>query len=121
MPADAPGTQPFRYLDLWERVAGPERLAASGIKRSSWTLLYASARVATPVFPPDPRLGSALKALREEIDLTQEDIAYEAGISTVALSRIENSLSNPLWATVISIAAALEISLTRLAEAVERG
>ncbi len=73
----------------------------------------------SPRNPPDPRLGPALRALREQLDVTQEDIAYEAGISAAALSHIETSRSNPAWTTVLRIAEALEVSLGELVEAVE--
>ncbi len=68
----------------------------------------------------DPRLGRAIRELRETAGATQEDIAYHAGISTGSLSRIECSLANPSWTTVTRIASALDTSLHDFVRAVER-
>jgi transcriptional regulator with XRE-family HTH domain len=67
----------------------------------------------------DPRLGRAIRELRQAAGVTQEDVAYHAGISTGSLSRIECSLANPSWTTVRRIAAALDASLGELVAAVE--
>jgi transcriptional regulator with XRE-family HTH domain len=67
----------------------------------------------------DPRLGRAIRKLREAAGATQEDLAYHAGISTGSLSRIECSQSNPTWTTVSRVAAALDVSLRELVEAAE--
>lgn len=67
---------------------------------------------------PDPRLGPALRAFRERRGQSQEDLAHYAGITTPALSRIESSKSNPSWTTVISILAALDVSLADLEAAI---
>lgn len=68
----------------------------------------------------DPFLASTLRRLREERHHTQEDLAYDAGITVAALARIERGQANPRWTTVKSIAAALNIGLGDLGEAVER-
>src|SRR5580704_701708 len=53
----------------------------------------------SPREPADPRLGRAIRELREAARVTQEDVAYRAGISTGSLSRIECSVANPSWTT----------------------
>jgi XRE family transcriptional regulator, regulator of sulfur utilization len=68
-----------------------------------------------PREPPDQRLAELLKKLREDRELTQEDVAYQAGISTGALSRIEGAIANPSWTTVGRIAVALGVSVQELA------
>ena len=68
----------------------------------------------------DPALGRALRALREQQGLSQEDFAHKAGITTSALSRIERGASNPTWSTITSILAALDASLRDLEAAIER-
>ncbi|MHB1865440.1 MAG: helix-turn-helix domain-containing protein [Candidatus Saccharimonadales bacterium] len=73
-----------------------------------------------PLVNTDPRLGIALRAFREQQKLSQEDLAHHAGITTPALSRIEGAKSNPSWATVMSILAALEVSLADLEAAIQR-
>jgi transcriptional regulator with XRE-family HTH domain len=60
-----------------------------------------------------------LKKLREERKVTQEQLAFEAGITASALSRIERGLNNPGWVTVTKIATALGVSLVELARAIE--
>jgi transcriptional regulator with XRE-family HTH domain len=68
---------------------------------------------------PDPVLAAVLKQLREERDVTQEELAYEAGITVSSLSRIERGLTSPGWITVGKITQALGISLAELAEGLE--
>lgn len=64
-----------------------------------------------PSEKPQPALGKAIRQLREEKELTQEAVAHDAGITTATLGVIERGLSNPTWATVKAIAAALGVSL----------
>jgi transcriptional regulator with XRE-family HTH domain len=68
----------------------------------------------------DPILAGLLKRLREERGITQERLAFEAGITASALSRIERGLNNPGWRTVNRIAQALGIELGELAADYER-
>jgi transcriptional regulator with XRE-family HTH domain len=73
----------------------------------------------SPREPADPRLGRAIRELREGARMTQEEVAYRAGISTGSLSRIECSQANPSWTTVVRIVVAVDASLRDLAETVE--
>jgi Predicted transcriptional regulator with C-terminal CBS domains len=68
---------------------------------------------------PDPALASVLKRLREERDVTQEELAYAAGLTASALSRIERGLNSPGWMTLRRIADALDVTLIELAEELE--
>jgi len=68
---------------------------------------------------PDPQLAAALRGLRERAGITREGLAYEAGITTGSLARVELGQSVPSWATVRSIAVALGVSLAELAAAIE--
>jgi transcriptional regulator with XRE-family HTH domain len=74
----------------------------------------------SPIEPGSPTLARVLRALREDQDLTQEEVAYEAGITPGSLSRIETAVSNPTWTTVERIAAALGVGLGDLGAAVDR-
>ncbi len=65
---------------------------------------------------PDPALAALLKRLREDRKITQEQLAFDAGITVSALSRIERGLNSPGWATVRRIADALGVSLGDLVE-----
>ncbi len=68
----------------------------------------------------DPALAATVKRMRVERGDTQEDLAHRAGLTVAAFARIERGHANPTWTTVRRIAAALEISLMSLGEAVER-
>ena len=63
---------------------------------------------------PDPDLAELLKRLREERSITQEQLAFDAGITVSALSRIERGLNSPGWTTVQRLANALDISMSEL-------
>jgi transcriptional regulator with XRE-family HTH domain len=69
---------------------------------------------------PDATLAALLKRLREERELTQEQLAFDAGITVSALSRIERGLNSPGWGTVRRILKALDVSLLELASDLER-
>ncbi|HWJ50940.1 MAG TPA: helix-turn-helix transcriptional regulator [Solirubrobacteraceae bacterium] len=69
---------------------------------------------------PDPVLAAVVKQLREERDITQEELAYQAGITVSSLSRIERGLNSPGWTTVGKIVKALGVSLAELVEDLER-
>jgi transcriptional regulator with XRE-family HTH domain len=69
---------------------------------------------------PDPRLAIVLKRLREERELTQEQLAFDAGITVSALSRIERGLNSPRWGTVGRILKALDVTLLELAVDIEQ-
>ena len=68
---------------------------------------------------PDPALASALKHAREQRQMTQEAVAWHAGIAVATLAKIENAQTAPSWDSVRRIIAALDVSLTELAKALE--
>jgi transcriptional regulator with XRE-family HTH domain len=68
---------------------------------------------------PDRVLATLLKRLREERGITQEQLAFDAGITASALSRIERGLNSPGWMTVKRIIAALDVTLIELARLLE--
>ena len=63
---------------------------------------------------PQPALGKAIRQLREERGMTQEALAHDAGVTVGHLSTIERGHSNPTWATVKAITAALDASMVEL-------
>jgi len=68
--------------------------------------------------PPDQpqlALGKALRQLRLEKGLSQEALAYEAGVTSGTLSLIERGRSNPTWGTVKGISAALSTTIDEVA------
>lgn len=68
---------------------------------------------------PQPALGAAIRKLRTERGLSQEDLAHEADVTTSTVSTIERGRSNPTWGTVRSIAEALGVDLKDLAALAE--
>ena len=68
---------------------------------------------------PDQALAAVLKRLREERKITQETLAFNAGLSVGTLGRIEVGRTAPSWDSVCRIIAALDVSLVELAKAVE--
>jgi len=73
-----------------------------------------------PSEQPQPAIGKAIRQVRAKRDQTQEAVAHDAGITTATLGVIERGLSNPTWATVKSIAAALDVSIGELAKLSEK-
>jgi transcriptional regulator with XRE-family HTH domain len=68
---------------------------------------------------PNPAFGQAVRELRRERGLTQEQVAFAAGVTPDNLSHIENATRDPLWTTAERIAESLELSIAQLAEEVE--
>jgi transcriptional regulator with XRE-family HTH domain len=68
----------------------------------------------------DRVLGSVLRELRlREPKRSQEDVAFNAGITAGALAKIELGRSSPEWRTVRSVAQALGVGLVELARRIE--
>ena len=55
-----------------------------------------------------------LKKIRQELGVTQNQLAFEAGISLSQIARIETARINPTLSTVFAIARALDIPLTSI-------
>lgn len=60
------------------------------------------------------QLGHRIRQLRNEQHMSQEELAFKAGISPAHLGQIERALKNPTIDTVSKIAAALDIPVTAL-------
>jgi transcriptional regulator with XRE-family HTH domain len=69
----------------------------------------------------DRSLGVALRRARESRGVSQQVLAVQAGVTTATLGRLETGQSDPAWSTVRAIAAALELPLRDLVQAVETG
>jgi transcriptional regulator with XRE-family HTH domain len=66
------------------------------------------------------RFGFAVKIRREELELTQEDLADKAGIHRTYLSDIERGSRNVSLINIERLAAALSMSLSEMFRLVER-
>lgn len=58
--------------------------------------------------------GQKLRQIRESKGITQEDLAYNAGISYTTVSNLENGHLNPTLASLYAIAEALKIPVQEL-------
>lgn len=63
--------------------------------------------------------GQAVRELRAERRLTQEDLAYRISLTVSQLSRIERGQVNPKWGTVMRIASGLGLGPVELAAKAE--
>ena len=72
--------------------------------------------------PPDirERFGFAVKARREQLELTQEDLAEKAKIHRTYLSDVERGSRNLSLINIEKLAAALSLSISELFRQVER-
>jgi transcriptional regulator with XRE-family HTH domain len=68
-----------------------------------------------PSEQPQPALGKAIRQLRRDRGVSQEALAYEAGVTSGTLSLIERGRSNPTWGTVKGICSALDMDIAELA------
>lgn len=73
-----------------------------------------------PRTEPQPGLGKAIKQLREERGLSQEEIGHASEIHPTWISHIESGRNNPAWGTVQRIAAALGVKVSELAALAEK-
>ena len=62
----------------------------------------------------EQQIGQVLAALRAEMGLSREKLAAKAGLSSSTILRIERGLNVPDMATVIALAGALDVPLSRL-------
>jgi len=73
----------------------------------------------------DPRsaqhhaLGQLIRARREALGISQEDLAHEAGMDRSHLGAIERGEGNPAYGSLLAIAEALRVRLSQLQDAVE--
>jgi transcriptional regulator with XRE-family HTH domain len=68
---------------------------------------------------PQLGLGKAIRAFRQERQLSQETLGNEAGIHPTWISHIESGRINPTWGNVRRIARGLGVELSELAARAE--
>lgn len=64
-------------------------------------------------------LGGVLRRLREERGLSQEALAFHAGMTAGTLARLELGQSDPSWSTICAVAKALDVRLREIVTAIE--
>ena len=57
-------------------------------------------------------LGSALRARRQELGLSQHDVARISGVQQAEISRIERDAANPTWNTLRKLASVLRMDIS---------
>lgn len=67
-----------------------------------------------PRSEPQPALGQAIRRLRKERRLSQEELGHLAGIHPTWISHLESGRANPAWGTVRRIVGVLEMQLSEL-------
>jgi transcriptional regulator with XRE-family HTH domain len=60
------------------------------------------------------RLGTNVRRLRESAQLSQEELAFRAGMHVTYLSGVENGRRNPSLGIIVRLANALEIDPVEL-------
>lgn len=65
-------------------------------------------------------LGRALRDLRDQADLKQEEVAARASIGVTYVSQLENGHRGARWHTLRRLLRALDADLHKLADAIDR-
>jgi transcriptional regulator with XRE-family HTH domain len=63
---------------------------------------------------PQPALGRAIRRLRKDRQLSQEELGFAAEIHPTWISHIESGRANPAWGTVRRIARVFDVPLSEL-------
>jgi transcriptional regulator with XRE-family HTH domain len=61
-------------------------------------------------------LAKNIKRLRDEMSISQEELAYRCGLHRTYLSGVERGIRNPSLDIIEKIAKALNVSVSRLTE-----
>lgn len=69
---------------------------------------------------PDPALGDVLRQERERQERSQESLAHDAGLTTIAVGNLERGDSDPHWSTVRAIVKALGLSHQELGRRLDK-
>jgi transcriptional regulator with XRE-family HTH domain len=84
-------------------------------------LTGSSAPPEMPTRSLEANIGVEVRSLRKSLDLTVAELAIAAGITTGMVSKIENGAISPSLATLVALARALNVPISRLfAETDER-
>ena len=73
-----------------------------------------------PTLDVRERFGDAVRGRREELGLTQEDLAHNAGLHRTYLSDIERGTRNVSLVNIELLARALDLTLSDLVRQVDR-
>lgn len=65
--------------------------------------------------------GTVLRRLRVKKGLSQEDLAFEAGLDRTFVSMLERGVRQPSLSSLFAVAAALQIRASRIVRLTENG
>jgi transcriptional regulator with XRE-family HTH domain len=65
-------------------------------------------------------LGEEIRLRRKSLQMSQEELAHDAGLHRNLIGRLERGEDNPTVMTLVSIATELDISLSELVSSAER-
>jgi transcriptional regulator with XRE-family HTH domain len=77
-------------------------------------------RRSKPRSPIHRALGEAIEELRDEADLTHEELADRLEMSFQRISELERGIANPTFATLVRITKGLDMELSELASRIEK-
>ena len=77
-------------------------------------------RRSKPRSPAHKALGEAIEELRDEADLTHEELADRLGMSFQRISELERGVGNPTYSTLIRVTKGLNVKLSDLVARVEK-
>jgi len=77
-------------------------------------------RRSKPRSPEHAALGDAIRQLRTEAEMSQEQLAEAAGTDLTQVGGIERGVRNPSYTTLLRLAGALETSVGELASLADR-
>jgi transcriptional regulator with XRE-family HTH domain len=70
--------------------------------------------------PTNTDLGQAIRRLRRDRNFTIEALALDADMHPTYLSGIERGTRNPTWEKITSLARALDVPVSEIAQAAEQ-
>lgn len=86
---------------------------------AAWTFRHAVCDSPSVARSTNLAVGAAVRELREIRGVSREVLAVSAGLGTGTLARLELGKSDPPWSTLRAVAAALEMTMSDLASAIE--
>lgn len=66
------------------------------------------------------RLARSIRARRLELNLTQEDVAFDAGLSARHYQPLESGTANPTYQTLFKVARVLSVTVADLTDPTRR-
>lgn len=78
------------------------------------------ARRVKPRSPAHAALGEAVRRLRTEAKMTQEDLAHRAETDLTQVGGVERGVRNPSYTTLLRLAGALDTSVGELTTLADR-